>query len=83
MKHLNDFPDLSISFAKMKLQDKFDEVPDNTILGFAIRNARINKRHLQTISSDVMEAYYDNPKAVVDIVGQDTIDLIRKIYYPA
>jgi hypothetical protein len=76
----NSFPDLGRSFAKMKLQDKLDAVSERTIFGMAILSARMNKMPLQELSKEIYSQYLDNKAMVADIVGQDTIDLIKEIY---
>ena len=81
MNKLNDFPDISRSLQKMLLQDKLDEINEDTILGFAISNARLNKRPLQEIAETIMSQYNDSPAVVLSVVPQETIDLIKKIYY--
>ena len=81
MKTTAKLPDLGRSFAKMKLQDQLDAIDDRTILGFAISHARLNKRPLQEISETIWSQYQDSPAVVLWIVPQETIDLIKKIYY--
>lgn len=81
MSNLQELPDLSRSFAKMKLQDQLDAIDDRTMLGFAISNARLNKRPLQLIAQTIMEQYHASPDVILSVVPQETIDLIKKIYY--
>jgi hypothetical protein len=81
MRDLKELPDLSRSFAKMKLQDQLDAISDRTIFGLCIRSARMRKQPLQLIAQEIMEQFRDNPPVVLNVVGQETIDLIKRIYY--
>ena len=80
METYKSFPDLGRSFAKMRLQDQLDAIPDNTFLGYSIRNARIEKRPLQEIAETILSQYNDAPGIVLDVVPQETINLIKQIY---
>jgi len=74
-------PDLGRIFQKMKLQDRLDAVdPEKTILGLSIGISRRDKTPLETIANNVFGAYQDNPGGVTDIVGEETIQLIKQIY---
>jgi len=81
VRELKDFPDLSPAINVMKLQDRLNEVKDNTILGYAIRNAMDNHRPLKAIASNIYEAYLDNPPCILNIVGEEAIDLIKALYH--
>ena len=81
MNTFKSFPDLGRSFAKFKLQDQLDTISDNTILGYCIRLARMNKRPLQEIAETIWSQYNDSPSVVLDVVPQETIDLIKVIYH--
>jgi hypothetical protein len=79
---LKDFPDLGKSFQLLKLADKLDAVDhEKTLIGYCIGYARLQKRPLREIAQNVFDAYTDNPIRIVNIVGQDTIDLIAQIFY--
>jgi hypothetical protein len=81
MNQLKELPDLSRSLQKMKLQDQLDMVSDRTIFGSCIRSARMRKQPLELIAKEIMEQFADNPTAVTDVVGEETLNLITRIYY--
>jgi hypothetical protein len=80
MNQLKELPDLSRSFLKLKLQEKLDLVSDQTIFGHCIRYARLTKQPLHQIAETILSQYQDAPHVVLDVVPQETIDLIKKIY---
>ena len=74
-------PDLGLAFQAMKLRDKLEEIsPDHTIFGFAIRNALLNGRSLKDVSKEIMEQHKDNAEITEEVVGKETIELIKEIY---
>lgn len=79
---MNNLPDLGGILQQMKARDKLYEVSDQSILGFSIQVALKNKRPNREIFKTIMESYRDNSDAVLDLIGIDTINLIKSIYKP-
>jgi hypothetical protein len=77
----NPFPDLGLGFQRMKVQDKLMEVSTESIIGYSIHDALNKKRPLNDIMKMIMDQYYDSPNTLLDVVPQETIDLIKTVYY--
>jgi len=41
----------------------------------------MRKQPLELIAKEIMEQFADNPTAVTDVVGEETLNLITRIYY--
>jgi hypothetical protein len=80
MNTYKSFPDLARSFQKMKLQDQLDALSERTIFGACILQARANKRPLSQISAEVLDQYQDNPEAVLKVIPEETINLMKQLY---
>jgi hypothetical protein len=78
---MRNLPDLGGMFLQLRLRDKLEEVYPESLLGFAIHNALDNKVKLGDICEMVLSQYNDCPHVVLNVVPQDTIDLMAKIYY--
>ena len=78
---VNPFPNLGLGFQRMKVQDKLMEVSTESIIGYSIHEALNNKKPLNDIMKMVMDQYYDSPNTLLDVVPQETIDLIKSIYH--
>lgn len=75
-KENDQFPRLS--FEAMKIRDRLKLVSDQSILGFSIRLALVNKHSNAVIFKTIADAYHDSPEVALDVVDQETIDLIHK-----
>lgn len=76
---MQTFPDLSGIFDQFRLRDFLGEVSDRTLFGFSIRVALNEGKPLGEIVAMILDQYYDNPEAVVDIVSYKTICLIKQM----
>jgi hypothetical protein len=77
----NPFPDLGSAFAKMKIADKLREVSTESIIGYSIHKALNDKKPLNDIMQMIMDGYKDDPSVMLDVVPQETIDLIKNFYH--
>jgi hypothetical protein len=80
MNKLQDFPDLALSLKKLRLSIELDAISDQSILGYCVRLALMNKQPLKQIADTILDQYNDSPSVVLDVVPQQTIDLIKQIY---
>lgn len=76
---MKNLPDLGGMFQQMKLRDKLEQVSDQSILGYTILLALQNGKPLGIILTTIMDAYHDNPNVVSDIVGVDTMKMIKEL----
>lgn len=74
----NPFPALDLRV--LDIRDRLELVSDQNIFGFAIRNALNQKRPTSDIVKMIMDQYKDNPEMMVDIVGYQTMRLIKEVY---
>jgi hypothetical protein len=72
------FPNLGGSFQQMKIRDRLELVSDQSILGFSIRLALNSGKSNAMIFKTIADAYHDSPDVALDVVDQETIDLIYK-----
>jgi|SRR5580693_3291452 hypothetical protein len=75
-KETQEFPKLS--FLGMKIRDRLELVSDQSILGFSIRLALNSGKSNAVIFKTIADAYHDSPEVALDVVDQETIDLIHK-----
>lgn len=76
---MKNLPDLGGMFQQMKLRDKLGQVSDQSILGYTILLALQNGKPFGIILTTIMDAYHDNPNSVSDIVGVDTMKMIKEL----
>lgn len=82
MEHIlktKSFPDLGGVFAQMKIRDKLSAVSEKGSFGFSILVALDRKKPLKSILEMIMEQYESCPSEVLDVVDQETIDLIKSL----
>jgi hypothetical protein len=77
---LDTFPDLGLSFARMKLIDKLREVVPNSMYGCMIHYALDNHKPLASLLKIILEEYETSQHEVLNVIPMETIDLIKKIY---
>jgi hypothetical protein len=77
---MNNLPDLGGMFAQMKLRDKLFQVSPESLIGLSIHLALEKKEPLGSICKTILTHYEDQPSVMLDVVPQDTIDLIKRIY---
>jgi hypothetical protein len=78
---INNFPDLGGMFQQMKVIDKLREVSPETLIGLSIHQALDNKRPLGSVLKMVIDGYTDAPLVMLDVVPQETINLIKSLLY--
>jgi hypothetical protein len=81
MNQFEQLPPLTHSLDKLRLQERLDAIPHNTFIGYCIGNYRADNSPLQDIAVSLMEAYKDNPAMILRVVGEETLNLITRIYY--
>lgn len=74
----NPFPALDLRV--LDIRDRLELVSDQNLFGFAIRHALNEKRPTSAIIEMIMDQYKDNPEMMADIVGYETIQLIKRVY---
>lgn len=74
------FPDITPTLAKMKIHDHLSLIHDNTLLGTVIQFGLRNKS-LDDLCKIILGQYQDDPKDVLFVVGEETINLIKRIYF--
>lgn len=76
---LKSFPDLGGMFSQFKIWDKLREIPDKTLLGAHIRLSIEAAKPLGEILPEIMEYYAADQEAVLSVISQDTIDMIKQL----
>jgi len=76
---LKSFPDLGGMFNQLKIWDKLREIPDKTLLGAHIRLSIEAAKPLGEILDEIMEYYTADRNAVLSVIPQDTIDIIKQL----
>lgn len=76
---LKSFPDLGGMFIQFKIWDKLREIPDITLLGAHIRLSIEAAKPLGEILDEIMEYYAADQEAVLSVISQDTIDMIKQL----
>lgn len=78
---LKSFPDLGGMFAQFRIWDKLREIPDRTLLGAHIRLSIEEAKPLREILTEIMEYYAADQEAVLGVISQETIDMIKQVLY--
>lgn len=78
---LKSFPDLGGVFTQFKIWDKLREIPDTTLLGCHIRLSIESGKPLGEILNEIMEYYAADQEAVLGVIHQDTINMIKQLLY--
>lgn len=77
----NDFPDLALSFERMKLMDELDAtVNANTILGLAIKKAFNDKEPGSEIVKLIRDSYNDNPNGLNNTIPAKLLMKLKKAF---
>lgn len=80
MKQLSSLPDLGGMLKQIDLRLRLESISDQSIFGYAILMALQDGKSLGSILTTIMDAYRDNPNSVSDIVGVDTMKMIKELY---
>lgn len=76
---VKSFPDLGGAFQQLRIRDKLAEVSEKPAFGFAIQLALRNNKPNKEIFSFIWDQYCDNPRAVLEVIEESTIEDIRKL----
>lgn len=79
MKQLSNLPDLGGMLKQIDLRLRLESISDQSIFGYAILMALQDGKSLGSILTTIMDVYRDNPNAVSDIVGVDTMKMIKEL----
>jgi len=79
MKTYNSFPDLARTFKIIDLDVRLHDVMPDTIIGLSIHVALENKKPTLKIAKDILDSYHHNPEMISDVVGDETIQIIKSL----
>jgi len=79
MKTSASFPQLDMRVLAIK--DQLMGISDKSSWGFSILHALIYNTHpLKDIVKMILDQYYAAPESVLDVISQETINLIKEVY---
>jgi hypothetical protein len=81
MPTLNNLPDLARSLKKVKFSIELENVPENTILGFAIKNG-LRRKEINGVMQLIVDSAKDNRSIVEDLVGVELLKEIEAVCSP-
>ena len=75
------FPDIPGIIKQMDIRLKLENISDNSLLGYSIRMALMNKKPNEVIFKTILDAYRDNPEGTLDVIPKPIIDSLRALYH--